>query len=270
VDVPLTISGAAENGVDYDFVSPLVSFPAGVSSIQFDVDTLTASGVPSNLPVNATFDLIEDKTRYAVADPGGASILIISSLADQWDAYEVWQAVNIPSGPGDFTGNADGDDLLNGLEYVYGTDPTALTTDPLAGKIQIADNGGFIEIRLTTISPMTDISLAIEASSDIPSDVWSDETGQFQLTVVNLASPFVERTYTSLAPAAADSLTYRLRITQTGGQGGNFGPPDPPPSEPPESAGGEPPPPPPPSVYEMLIQFLQQLLALLQIFFGLK
>jgi len=116
-------------------------------------------------------------------------------------------------------GDVNGDGLFNGLEYVYGTDPAVATTDPMAGRIELVNAGGFIEIRLTTVSPLTDVELAIDVTSNLLSEAWADVTADFQLSISNQVSPYVGRTYRSLVPAATLPPTqfYRLRVTPVAG-----------------------------------------------------
>ena len=214
MDVKLAFSGA-DNGIDYVVVSPVVAMTTGVSSVQFDVSAFSPSPL-TNLPTAAEFSIVEDKTRYAVAAAGMASVYILGSLDDQWQDYGIWQGINISSGTSGFAGDAEGDGLLNGLEYVYGTDPSVATTDPMAGRIELVNAGGFIEIRLTTVSPLTDVELAIDATSDLTAGVWVDVTGSFTLSTSDLTSPYMRRSYRSNAPAANDGRYYRLRITPIG------------------------------------------------------
>ncbi|MCP3880078.1 MAG: hypothetical protein GY701_17060, partial [Sulfitobacter sp.] len=213
LDLDLTFAGPAVNGADYQLVSPAFSLPAGVSSVQFEVTALTGSSL-TNLPAEAEFSIVEDKTQYALASELPTLVYILGSLDDQWNSYGLWQIVNLSGSDGDFGGDTEGDGLLNGLEYVYGTDPTVVTTDPKAGRIELVNDGGFLEIRLTTISPLDDVTLGIEGADDLLSATWIDVTDQFTLSTSNTVSPFVSRTYRSTLPVAESQLHYRLSITK--------------------------------------------------------
>ena len=74
-------------------------------------------------------------------------MFILSDLGQEFLSYDIWQSINIGLGSRDFFGNSDGDVLLNGMEYVYGTNPSALTTDPRFSIPAYMGHNGWVRLR---------------------------------------------------------------------------------------------------------------------------
>ncbi len=219
-DTPLTVdlvfTNEAINGREYELISPSIIFTPGVQSVQLDITPSSFSPIQDR-PVQADFAIVPDKTQFAVAAPGAASVLIVDAIGRSRRSYATWSATNFPGQPTDgaFDANPDGDLLANGFEYAYGTDPN--TGGPLRGTLSIHPPSGFIELRMAAVSGLTDVQFALEGTTNLLAPQWHDVTTDFEVSgLAWLDDDRIQRTYRSRLPVEDldPRMFYRLRVRE--------------------------------------------------------
>ena len=210
IDVSLQFSGSATNSKDYVTLSPSVSFPAGVRTVQLAITPANAQ--PQDRAAVAQVSIIPDTTRYAVTNPWTASVLIMDGFDDNVLTFADWRSSN-------FAGNSstnlpaldsDGDSINNLLEYVYGSNPNA--ANGASNKMSLSISNGIVELRTSTLSSLSDIQLALQCSSNLLS--WQNVEALFNKTLQVQADGRLYRTYRSKT-VITNLNFYRLAVSQS-------------------------------------------------------
>lgn len=187
LDVSLQFGGSATNSVDYATLSPVISFPVGVRTVQLVVQP--ASVQPQDRAAVAQISLIPDVTRYALMTPWTASVLIMDGFDNSVRTFSDWQYASGNVGLRD-------PDLHSAnyvLAYVYGSDPARIN-DP-ANRMQVAISNGIVELRASTASGLSDVNLVLQSSSDLVS--WQNADALFNRSFELKTDGRLYRTYRS-------------------------------------------------------------------------
>jgi hypothetical protein len=222
LDEPLTIAltfgGEGVNGQDYELISPNQIIPAGARTRQIEMRPLSPSAFVDQT-VAVQVGIVPDTTRFAMKSPGSAWVTILDFLDDQFRDFGTWRQIHFPgnTSPTLFNENADGDTLNNGMEYVFATDPKALTDGSVA-TIELLISEGDAEIHAITASGLTDLDLGIEFSSDMHH--WQRADELFAMDLRSVASgQLVERIYRPFGMAGLDNENLHYRFTAFGQPG---------------------------------------------------
>jgi len=218
LDVALQFTGSAENGRDYLPLSPNLTFPAGVATVEVAVTPSAISPV-NDRPVVAQLAIVPDPARFALTNPWTGSVMIIDGLGGSTPGtFAAFRADNFPGNPDtdEVLGNTDHDsDFLSTLgEYVYGTDPNVADPAPQI-SIERFNSEGFVQIHATTAAGLTDASLELQFSTDL--STWQPVADDFILSYHWLSDGRIKRTYQSRLSAnnMSDSGYYRAAVTRT-------------------------------------------------------
>jgi len=161
LDVRLSFDGSAENGEDFEQVSPLVSFNANEQSKTINI-TPANHAADKGAPKVATTSIVPDTTKYATLSPWSSSVMIFDKLAGAPKDYTSWRA----GLPAQFNqeGALEGDaDLINlYAEYVHGLDAT-VADNPNDISINVFTLDGRFVMEVPTNTGLSDVRIFPEA-----------------------------------------------------------------------------------------------------------
>lgn len=221
LDVPLTFSGTAVNGIDYQSISATANFAAGESQITLEIDPIgslltdPAPGTGASIPV-AWINIVPDPDTYRVSAPGYGEIQFLQSDATSALGFKDWRDLYFL---GDTRTDAqlaaaddDLDTIPNAFEYVRGQIPTTADPDrePLL-NIQMLSDGHFT-LETVSIEGMSDFQFSLEQTSDM--EEWSPADNMFSRELLLRSDGRIDRVYRSLTPGN-DTYLYRLSLELT-------------------------------------------------------
>jgi hypothetical protein len=156
--VQLGISGTAANGVDYALLDSSVTIPALAGSVTVDVtpvaDSLAEGTENVVLGINAD-------AAYSIDTPSTAAALIADKPVDAW-RFQYFGGNPPLSGDEE---DADGDGVLNLVEYAFGLDPnvSGLAGLPMSG-MEFDAGTGYLTLTYEKDLARTDITYQAESS----------------------------------------------------------------------------------------------------------
>lgn len=199
LDVTLQFTGSAENGRDYLPISPNLTFPAGVATVEVEVTPSEISPVYDRVVV-AQLGIVSDPSKFALSAPWSGSVMIVDGIeAIESRTFGDFRKDNFPANlviSDVALGEIDHDfDGLNTLgEYVNGTDPN--TFNRVAElRIEGFNSGGFFEYHVTTASGLTDVSIDLQVSPNMSN--WFSVGDDFELSYHWLSDGRIRRIYRS-------------------------------------------------------------------------
>ena len=200
LNVTLSYSGSAVNGVDYATLSTTQTFPAFVSSIELDL--LPIGPIPAErLPAIALVSVVPDSTRYRIADPNLAEVDIVESPEDLAPGFQEWRDAHFPGDRRSDIVLSDADDdgngIANGFAYLRGFDPKGNAPGehpPL--RIRIVD--GHLELTTDSLAGLLGVQVLIEQSDQLGS--WTAANSRFVLETTPGTDGRINRRYRSIAP----------------------------------------------------------------------
>lgn len=163
--VQLGVSGTAANGVDYTTLAPSVTIPALTASVTVDVTPVADSSAEGT----ETLVLgVHADAAYSVDTPAAASATIADKPVDAW-RFQYFGGNPPLSGDGE---DADGDGVLNLVEYAFGLDPkvSGLAGLPVSGMEFDAGTG---YLTLTYVKDLTKADIVYQVESSIAFGGWS-------------------------------------------------------------------------------------------------
>lgn len=127
--VDLELGGTAKNGVDYQYLSPFLSFSDVQTTKLLSITPITA-GETSLKYVDVS---LKASSQYTLGSPTAQRVYLVSSLTSDEDndgMPDVWEIHNRlnPLLAGNHV-DSDGDGLRDGDEYKFGSDPNSRDTD---------------------------------------------------------------------------------------------------------------------------------------------
>ena len=159
--VSYLLTGSARPNEDYSPVPLVAKFEVGKTETTVTVpviDDLTAESEE-----HLTLTLSGSQT-YAIGTPGSATITIHDNDTEAPDGYPRWAAENNIQSP---TADADGDGLVNLLEYALGTNPQQKNEAPTFRSFLMPVNGtDYLAIELSRKNRRDDITYTLEATED--------------------------------------------------------------------------------------------------------
>ena len=213
LNVDLQFDGSAQNGRDYTQLSPSLTFPTGVATVELEIVPAEISPLRDR-PLIAQISVLADPTRFALHAPWSASVVFVDAIGTKAQTFAQWRETHFPGNvdPALATQNADGDPLNNLDEYIYGTDPHATNTGPEISIDQF-NSGGFIEIHVITAAGLSDASIELQASTNL--SVWLPVGDEFTLSYHWLSDGRIKRSYRSRLSASNlnHSIYYRASVS---------------------------------------------------------
>ncbi|MBL9128450.1 MAG: type I secretion C-terminal target domain-containing protein [Verrucomicrobiales bacterium] len=210
----LELGGTAVNGRDYEFLDPSIRFAPGQAIVSLSVRPL-ATGLGQGASRTVDIGLVPDDHAYAALEPWFARVFIVDTRIDGAATFGGWRDRHFPGHTADLRAFASGDSDRDGLteldEYVFGTDPR--TVDPAQRyALAIHSVGGFLQLRFTTITDLTDVAFHLLGSSDLAT--WQVMDDEFDLGQEAYTGGKVHRRFQSKVPNASlrGGTFYRLRI----------------------------------------------------------
>lgn len=162
--VPLVIGGSAIPGIHYQALPASVTIPAGQSSTTLQIIPVSdsiAQGIRSvTIAVAADFALVSDSGQSGI-------VSIEDKPFDVWRLAHFSVAEAADPAVGGETGDPDGDQLANLIEYALELSPTLPDPSPVA----MVDSGGYLGLSAPQNSAITDITWAAEVSDDL--ETWT-------------------------------------------------------------------------------------------------
>ncbi len=195
MDIPLTVpldfGGTLLNGIDYEALPQQLALPPGVGSQTLEI-RLKTSRASINTADEIQVGLVANETQYALANPRRTSVLVFP-YGSLKPSFSQWLAEQ-PGGTGDL------------FDYLTGGDAS-----PDAGRLGIGNDGGFVVLRFSTASELTDVDLSIFASEDLTS--WKDVSDEFSLSHEWLPDERIEHRFRSRYPMQSHR-TFQVRARQ--------------------------------------------------------
>lgn len=196
MQVPLTIGGTAVSGSHYVALPATVTIPAGESTLTLQVTPISDSLAQGDRSV-----AVSVAADFALARDAGQSAVV--TIQDK--PFDAWRFANFtgpeladPAISGE-TGDPDGDNLANLIEYALGLAPKASSASPFM-MLQPANH---LTIAATKNPVATDITWGAEVSGNL--SFWSPA-----VVLTNDASTFTARD--NLLITDADRRFIRLKI----------------------------------------------------------
>lgn len=212
--VRLELGGTAVNGRDYDFLPPSIRFAPGQAVVSLSIRPNPA-GLGHGASQTVDLSLVPDDRTFAALEPWFARLFIVDTRIDGAATFAGWRSTHFPDLTGDLaafaTGDADRDGLSELDEYVFGTDPR---TPDAAARYALAIHavGGFLQLRFTTVTDLTDVAFHLLGTSDLTT--WNLMDDEFDLGQEPYTGGKVHRRFQSKVPNSSlrGGSFYRLRI----------------------------------------------------------
>ena len=119
-NVLIQVSGTATNGVDYEYIAPVVAMSAWQSSATITVVPKTGATLANGTETVRVKILADPTGNYALEDNVEASVAIVQDAAGLLN----WRNANAPDSP---DADPDQDGLSNAMEEELGSDPRLCT-----------------------------------------------------------------------------------------------------------------------------------------------
>jgi hypothetical protein len=160
------VSGTASNGLDFETLPGSVTIPDGASNAAVTVTALWDNVAESNETVVLT---LLTNASYEIGTPSNATVTIVPSAIDNWKF--AWFGASANSNNAQDTADYDGDGLPNLLEYALYRVPTAIDTDPIFTRVEVATNGYFT-VYYTRAAALPDASVWVQVNTNLLTNVW--------------------------------------------------------------------------------------------------
>lgn len=196
--VPLTVSGSAVAGSHFQALPASVTIAAGQATTTLPVtpiaDALAQGDRTVSVAVAADFALVRNTTQTAI-------VTIQDKPFDGW-RFAHFTASELAN-PAISGGNsdADGDQLVNLIEYALGLDPKVPSLSP----VSISQSGGYLTLAAIKNTAATDILWAAEVTDDLV-------TWQPAVVITQTSNAFTARD--SIPSANSARRFIRLKITR--------------------------------------------------------
>ena len=207
---PLTLNcawaGTATNGVDCAVLPDAVTIPAGASSVQIPVLPVADDLAEGDETVTLT---IANDFAYSAGAAASAVVTIRDRPIDAWRFARFTAAELADPAIGGDLGDADGDGLVNRVEYALGLNPKL--ADATAVPVVTINASGFLSLKYTRPDSVIDMTYVVEVASAVPA--W--QSGPEFTTTMALASAPGTQTFevASVTPASGQPRQFiRLRI----------------------------------------------------------
>ena len=176
--VPGSIAGSATNGTTYQSISPALTIPANASSIP-----VTITPIPDNIAQGDRLAILSlnPTTDHNLGLNITAAVTIHDKPADAWRFANFGANANSPAAADGADWDFDG--IKNVVEFALALEPK----QPDAGALPSAFvSGGYLTLSYVPNSAATDVTYAVEASTDFAT--WSTSDVEF-VSVANPSPP---------------------------------------------------------------------------------
>lgn len=160
LNVAITMTGTATNGVDYTLISSVVIPSAATSALVTLTPTL--DNIPEG-PETAMGGIVSVPGAHVAGSPASATITISDRPLDQWKFTQFGINAGNAVIAGE-TADPDGDGRRNFLEYATGTNPLVANAGP---ELTFAKESGYLTATLARSASPVDVTLAGEVATGL-------------------------------------------------------------------------------------------------------
>ncbi len=166
--VRLSLGGQAVNGVDYQRISPLVSFSPGQAAVIIPITPMAGLAMPAN-PKTIDISILPDLNPvYVLGAVSSARLWLVDEVMD----LNAWRARWLPGETSDLARLAaldrDSDGLPNLVEYAFGLNPNQPDgSSSRAGWPRAKVRDGHLSVEFKKLVAATDLEYVVEVSDDL-------------------------------------------------------------------------------------------------------
>jgi hypothetical protein len=162
--VRLQFGGSAVNGVDYQWISPLVLFNPGETAALLSVVPLATFNGRKTFSVSV---LPDPMSAYALGADTAAKVVLLQART----SLAGWREDHFAGQTGDLAvfagGDSDGDGIKNLQEYAFGLNPTQSDGADTRAKLAAVMRDGSLMLEFRREAAAADLEYSLETSHDL-------------------------------------------------------------------------------------------------------